>query len=195
MHVNILVPLTGLFFQPQMFSVADSHKMTLFQQFFPCCYLISSLTNYSKLFASPIPEVISLSAGGSPPSPLSQTRYRPAAAATEKSTHSFGDLQQGSRPQPILGRSPSTEQGPQRSLCQLHRAAAPPTPSLLLSPRELCTHNGWGRWHPSGQQDIKPSSAASVNESQVSRSLPTQYLWAHWGRHRECGYFIMAHGY
>lgn len=57
----------ALFFQPQMFFVANSHKMTLFRQFFPCCYLISFLTNYSKLFTFLIPEVISVSAGGSHP--------------------------------------------------------------------------------------------------------------------------------
>lgn len=57
----------ALFFQPQIFSVANSYKMTLFRQFFLCCYLIGFLTNYCKLFAFLIPEVISVSAGGSHP--------------------------------------------------------------------------------------------------------------------------------
>lgn len=66
-HVNIPVSLTWLCFQPQMFSVANSHEMTFFRQFFPCCYLISFLTNYFTLFIFLVPEVISVSARGSHP--------------------------------------------------------------------------------------------------------------------------------
>lgn len=69
-HEHTSTSHLALFFQPQMFSVANFHKMTLSQQFFPCCYFnISFLTNYSKLFTFLIPEVISLSVGGSHPTP------------------------------------------------------------------------------------------------------------------------------
>ena len=65
-----------------MFSVANFHKVTLFQQFFPCCYFISFLTHYFKLFTFLIPKVISPSAGREPPSPFS---YILTLQATEKS--------------------------------------------------------------------------------------------------------------
>lgn len=182
----------ALFSQPQMFSVANFYKMTLFRQFFPCCYLISSLTNYSKLFAFLIPKVISLSAGGSHPA-----RYHRLAAGQPQLPQrsppaALKISNRGADHSPSSVAIPAQRKGHRDPCAHSTEVLLPP---LLLSLKELCTHKGLGRWHPSGQRDIKPYSATSVNESWVSRSLLAQYLRAHWGRHRERGYLIMAHGH
>lgn len=162
----------ALFFQPQMFPVANSHKMPLFRQFFPCCYLISSLTNYSKLFAFLIPEVISLSAGGSHPAHyhrLASGQPQPPQpsppAALKISTRGAGHS-------PPLAAISVQSKG--------HRDPVP-TPQSYCSPRPIPSPvtkravymQRVGQMAPEWTTDVKPSSAASVDESWVSRSLPS----------------------
>lgn len=114
---------------PQMFPVADSHKMTLFRQFSPYCYLTCSLTNYSKLLPFLKPEVTPVPAGGpGPPSPLTQTlTLQTRVAAPQKSTRSSKDLHQGCPPQPGLSCYPSRVRSPEIPP-PAHRTAAPTIP-------------------------------------------------------------------
>ena len=107
-HAHTNTSHLALFLGPQMFPVADAHKMTLFRQFSPYCYLICSLTNYSKLLPFLKPKVIPVPAGGpDPPSPLTQMlTLQTRVAAPQKSTHSSKDLHQECPPQPSLSCYP-----------------------------------------------------------------------------------------